>query len=65
MIRNEILLKCKILLRNPSLFVELKTKNEGQLIREAVSRYPTNNAHDGLNQIDGLQYSNRKLSANS
>lgn len=54
MIKNETALKCKIHLKNPSLFVELKTKKEAHLIREAVSRYPMNKAHDGLNQIDGL-----------
>ncbi len=54
MIRNEMQLKSKITLKNPALFVEVKTKNEAKLIREAVSRYPVNKAHDGLNQIDGL-----------
>jgi hypothetical protein len=54
LIRSEIQLKCGKALKNPSLFVELKTKKEGNLIKETVFRYPMNKTHDGMNQIDGF-----------
>jgi hypothetical protein len=54
LIRSEIQLKCGKPLKNPSLFVELKTKRDGNLIKETVFRYPINKAHDGINQIDGF-----------
>lgn len=55
LIRNEILLKNGQILKNPSLFVELKTKNGGHLVKETIFRYPINKeAYDGVSQIDGL-----------
>ncbi len=54
MIKSETQLKCKIPFKNPSLFIEIKSKNEAKLLHEAVFRYPVNKDHDGLNQIDGL-----------
>jgi len=55
LIRNEILLKNGQILKNPSLFIELKTKKDGHLVKETIFRYPINEeAYDGINQIDGL-----------
>lgn len=57
MIRNEVLLKCGKILKNPSLFINPRTKTEGKLIAETIFRYPVNGAHDGINQIDGITIS--------
>jgi hypothetical protein len=54
LIRSEIQLKCGKPLKNPSLFVKLKTKKDGNLVRETVFRYPIDKTHDGINQIDGF-----------
>ena len=55
LIKNEIPLKNGQILKNPSLFVELKRKREANLVRETIFRYPINNDnHDGINQIDGF-----------
>ena len=51
---NETLLKCGKTLRNPSLFINAKTKTDGKLIAETIFRYPINDGHDGLNKIDGV-----------
>lgn len=58
LIRNEIVLKNGQTLKNPSLFLELRSKNEGKLVKETNFRYPLDrNAHDGINQIDGFNIS--------
>ncbi len=51
---NTIALKNGQVLKNPSLFIELKTKNDGKLVKETIFRYPINKEHDSINQIDGL-----------
>jgi hypothetical protein len=54
MLLSETPLKCGKFLKNPSLFMQLKTKNDGNLFLETVFRYPISRDHDGLNQIDGI-----------
>jgi len=50
-------LKCGKTLKNPSLFINPRTKTEGKLVAETISRYPLNETHDGISQIDGITIS--------